>query len=32
MGKRFNELSAKYIHFISVQKLFFVGTAADTAA
>ncbi|OAI02079.1 pyridoxamine 5'-phosphate oxidase [Methylomonas methanica] len=27
MGKRFNELSDKHIHFISEQKLFFVGTA-----
>ncbi|WKJ90567.1 pyridoxamine 5'-phosphate oxidase family protein [Methylomonas montana] len=27
MGKRFNELSAKHIHFINEQKLFFVGTA-----
>lgn len=27
MGKRFNELSAKHIQFISEQKLFFVGTA-----
>lgn len=25
MGKRFNELSAKHIHFISLQKLFFAG-------
>lgn len=25
MGKRFNELSAKHIHFISARKLFFVG-------
>ncbi|MBD9356410.1 pyridoxamine 5'-phosphate oxidase family protein [Methylomonas albis] len=27
MGKRFDELSTKHIHFISEQKLFFVGTA-----
>jgi len=30
MGKQFSELSSKHIEFIEQQKIFFVGTAADT--
>jgi len=30
MGKRFNEISEDQKEFITNQKIFFVGTAADT--
>ena len=30
MGKQFKELSPRYIDFIEQQKIFFVGSAAET--
>jgi len=32
MGKQFSELSSKHIGFIEQQKIYFVGTAADTGS
>jgi hypothetical protein len=31
MGQKFNELSQRHIHFITEQKIFFVGTATETS-
>ena len=32
MGKQFAELSGKHIEFIGEQKIYFVGTAAETGS